>query len=360
MAKHKHLGPDTWLGSWEGEILTLHTETLRWLAPLRGSIVTTAVALIGLSLGGSAIGVPLAIGALFAAVSDVDQVAGRRARTMLWATLWLSVATALGSIASVNLALILLFTVPVAAACGYVGAAGPRAAIAGVLSLVTFSAFTFVPMTPAGVLQATAMVALGGLVQTAATVLTTLLREPRALRDSDPAPALRPRLTAHAAVRDDFVRHAIRLVIAMELAFALDFFLTDIHSVWIPITVAWVTTPDRHGTATKSISRIIGTLVGIVLVLLAAWLTGYADSTLIVTFAISTFVALVMLRVNYSIAVVGVTGFMLSLFALTGDNVDVLGFDRAIDTLIAAVIVLTVTNLILRGPSPRDARPAVP
>ncbi len=360
MATHKHLGPDTWLGSWEGEVMAMHTDSLRWLSPLRGAIVTTALTLIGLNVGGSAIGVPLAIGALFAAVADVDQVAGRRARTMLWITLWLTVATALGAIASAGLALTLLIAIPVTAVCGYIGVIGPRAAIAGVLCLVTFSAFTFTPMTPSGVLQAAAMVGLGGLIQTGATVVTTLIREPRALLNSDPPPSLRQRVAEHGRSRRDFARHAIRLVVAMEIAFVLQFVFTDIHSVWIPITVAWVTTPYRHGTATKSIGRIIGTLVGVVLLLLASWLTDYADATLVVALGISTFVALVMLRVNYSIAVIGVTGFMLSLFALAGTNVDVLGVDRVIDTLSAAVIVLIVSSLVLRGPSRKDRGDDVP
>lgn len=360
MAKHMHPGPDTWLGSWEGDVFTVHRESLRWLSPLRGAIITTALALIGLRVGGAAAGVPLAMGALFAAVLDVDQVAGRRARTMLWGTLWLTVATALGSIASVSPALIMLLALPVTAVCGFVGAAGPRAAIAGVVCLVTFSAFTFTPMSPAGMLQASVMVACGCLIQTAATVIATLVRDPGALRNTDSPAPLRPRLTQHAALRDDFVRHAIRLIIAMEAAFVLDFLFPGIHSVWIPITVAWIATPDRHGTVTKAIGRIIGTLVGITLMVTASWLTDYATVTLIVGLALSAFLGLVTLRVNYSIAVVGITGFMLSLFALAGDKIDVLAMDRVLDTLIAAVIVLLVITLILPGPSRRGLTAEAP
>jgi hypothetical protein len=304
--------------------------------------------------GGSAVGVPLGVGALFAAVADVDQIPTRRLRTMLWATLWLTVATALGGIGSLNLTILMLIAIPVTAACGYAGVLGGRAAIAGVLALVTFSAFTFTPMSSEGIVQATLLVAAGALIQTVGTVIAVAIREPKALLAHDPSPPLRHRIIGHTGLQDDFVRHAIRLIIAMEIAFSLQYVFSDIHSVWIPITVAWVTTPDRHGTATKSIGRIIGTLAGVVLVLLAGWLTGNSDAMLVVVFALSSFLALVMLRVNYSIAVVGVTGFMLALFAMAGDNLDVLGVDRVIDTLIAAVIVIAVISIVLRGHAQRD------
>lgn len=350
MTQHKHHGPDTWLGSWEGEVRTIHRETIRWLSPLRGTLVTTVVTAAGLQVGGASVGVPLAIGALFTAVVDVDQVPGRRARTMLWATLWLSVVAALGGIASTNLAAILLIALPVALACGFVGALGARGAIAGVLCLVTFSAFTFDPLTLEGVLKATAMVALGGLLQTAATVIVTILRTPRGLLHVDPEPSLRQRLSLRRGLQNNFVRHAIRLTIAMEIAFLLDDAFPSIHSVWIPITVAWVTTPDRHGTVTKVLGRVLGTLAGVAFVLGTTWVAGTSDATLLALLTVSSFLALVMLRANYSIAVVGVTGFMLSLFALTGDNVDLLGVYRVLDTAIGAVVVLLVATLILRGP----------
>jgi hypothetical protein len=354
VAHPKNPGPDNWLGSWEADLFTLNKSLIRWLNPLRGALIATAVTVAGLYFGGAAVGVPLGVGSLFAAVADVDQIATRRLRTMLWATLWLTVATALGGIGSLNLPTLMLIAIPVTAACGYAGVLGTRAAIAGVLALVTFSAFTFTPMTAQGIAQAALWVAAGALVQTAGAVITILIREPKAILAHDPSPPLRPRLIGHSGLQDDFVRHVIRLIIAMEIAFSLQYFFTDIHSVWIPITVAWVTTPDRHGTAAKSIGRIIGTLVGVILVLLAGWLTDYADTTLVVVFALSSFLALVMLRVNYSIAVVGVTGFMLALFALAGDNLDVLGVDRILDTLIAAAIVLVVINVFLRGPAKRD------
>lgn len=354
VAHPKNPGPDTWLGSWEADLFTLNKQMIRWLNPLRGALIATVVTVGGIYYGGSAVGVPLGVGALFAAVADVDQIPTRRLRTMLWASLWLSVAAALGGIGSLSLPILLLLAIPVSAACGYAGVLGARAAIAGVLTLVTFSAFTFTPMSAEGIAQATLLVAAGALIQTAGTVVAIAIREPKALLAHDQSPPLRPRLTGHTRLSDDFVRHSIRLIIAMEIAFSLQYAFSDIHSVWIPITVAWVTTPDRHGTVTKSVARIIGTLVGVVLVLSAGWLTDYSDAGLVVVFALSSFLALVMLRVNYSIAVVGVTGFMLTMFALSGDNLDVLGIDRVLDTIIAAAIVLIVIRVFLQGPAQRD------
>jgi hypothetical protein len=354
VAHPKNFGPDTWLGSWEADLFTLNKHSIRWLSPLRGALISTVVTVGGLHFGGAAVGVPLGVGALFAAVADVDQVASRRLRTMLWATLWLTVATALGGIGSLSLPILMLIAIPVTAACGYAGVLGARAVIAGVLTLVTFSAFTFTPMSAEGIGQATLLVAAGALIQTAGTVIAIAIREPKALLAQDSSPPLRPRLNGHTGLQDDFVRHAIRLIIAMEIAFSLQYFFTDIHSVWIPITVAWVTTPDRHGTVTKSVGRIIGTLVGVGLVLLAGWLTDYSDVMLVIAFTLSAFLALVMLRANYSIAVVGVTGFMLTMFAIAGDNLEVLGTDRILDTVIAAIIVLTVIMIVLRVTAQRD------
>ena len=359
MARRKHEGPGTWVGSWEGEVFAFHKENLTWLNPLRGAVVATVVTLMGLHFGGIGTGVALAIGSLFVAIVDVDQVAGRRWRTMLWTTVWLTVATALGGLASVSLVAIIALAIPVSLFCGFVGAAGPRAAIAGMLTLVVFSAYTFVPMTPDGAFRAAALVALGGFIQTLATVVASLIRDPGAWRINDRVPSMRSRLSGHATLRDNFGRHAIRLTVAMVIAFGLEHSFSSIHSVWIPITVAWVATPDRHGTVTKVLGRIIGTIASIALVLTSSWLTGYSDTTLVIFIALSAFLSLVMLRVNYPIAVVGVTAFMLSLFALAGDNVEVLGFDRAADTVLAALIVIAISFVILRGSAPDQQKSKV-
>ena len=77
----------------------------------------------------------------------------------------MTVTTFLGGLVSDVLVLHLAAAAVVAAVCGFVGAAGPRAAMVGVLSLVCFTIFSGSPVILYDSLVSAALVAIGGLIQ---------------------------------------------------------------------------------------------------------------------------------------------------------------------------------------------------
>lgn len=331
-------GPSRWVH----ELSLIKREGLLPRIALRSAVVTVAITVFAVATGNLQDAVPLALGGFLAALSDTGEHVGQRWRTMLWTTLWLVLATALGGFVAGSTPVLLGCAALVAFACGYASSLGPRGALIGVLALVAFNAFALPVASPWDSLRNAAMMAIGALVQTLATVAPTLLTKPPRMLQREPRPSIALRLRDHWVRRDLFRLHAIRLTIAIVIGIVIEQFDRHPHANWIAIVIAWVTLPDRHGTVTKVMARIIGTLLGAV----AMWvvgnvlhLHGYEVGVLI---AIGAFVAVWLLRANYSLAVIGITIFMLGLFDLLGQSVQMLIRNRIADTFVAGAIVLAV------------------
>lgn len=332
------IGPNGWVH----ELTRIDRERLLPGIALRSAIVTVAITVFAVASGSLRDAIPLALGGFFAAVADTGEHVGQRWRTMLWTTMWLTLATAIGGLVAGNAAVLIVCAAVVAFACGYAASLGPRGSIIGVLTLVIFNAFSVPVATTADVLRNAGMVAIGALIQTLATVVFTLLTRPRHMLRRDPRPSVAARLREHWARRDLFRLHAMRLTAAIVIGVVIEQRDLHPHANWIPIVIAWVTLPDRHGTVTKVAARITGTLLGAV----AMWfvgtvldLHGYEVAAVI---AMGAFISVWLLRANYSLAVIGITIFMLGLFDLLGQPIQMLIRNRILDTIVAGVIVLAV------------------
>ena len=160
----------------------IQVTTIAWVPSIRSAVVVTLCVTWCLYAGFTAFAIPLAVGALFVGLADVDQVFGQRWRTMLTATFWVTISALLGGLAS-NFG---VFQVPlvavVGAICGYVGVVGRRSALIGLLSVVAYVIFSGAPENNLTALLTGGLVAIGGLIQTAATVVPTAIRAPRVFR----------------------------------------------------------------------------------------------------------------------------------------------------------------------------------
>jgi uncharacterized membrane protein YccC len=289
---------------------------------LRMIIVALILILVPWRAGHVALALPLVAGALFVAVADSGEAIGRRWRTMLWTTLWLMVAALLGGISSDSPALALALTIPITLICGVAGAAGPRAGVAGVLSLVMFVVISGAPESVRTGEQTVLLVGLGGLVITAATVIPHLVtsRDSRAIALEPVAPVwhrLRGRLTRN----DPFVRHAARLTITIFVAMSVSEVLTLPHDYWMPMTVAWVTKPDADGTVSKVLARLAGTVVGLLVIAAIFEVVGVRGAWMAFTCAVATGVVVAFIWANYAIAVAAITILFVGMFTFEGDPV---------------------------------------
>lgn len=325
--------------------------------PVRASIVIL-ILISAFTLAGRPLeGVPVTIGALFAAFADVGEHLGHRWRTMLWTTAWLMAAGFVAELVSESSIQIVAMSVVVAALAGLACGIGPRAALIGTVSLVTFTVFAGIPELPSELIPNAALIGLGGIVQTAVTCVPPLLRNPSLVHKPEDRGPVFPRLRTCLHPSDPFVRHALRLALAIGVATAIAQSWHTAHSYWIPMTVAWISKPDVHGTIDKVAGRIVGTLLGLAVVGIAFDVLHLGHVAMILSVAVGCLVTLAFVWANYAVAVMGVTILVGALLApafaeALGPTIGL----RFLDTLIAAVITVLVSFLWMT-PSPAPATP---
>lgn len=331
-----------------GSLLEFDLARLDWRDALRGSIVTAGIMAVPIAMGDPKAAIPLSIGAVFTAIAEAGYPLGRRWRIMLWTTLWLMIASGGGSLISDLPIIAVLVTVPVAFICGAAGFAGARPALVGLLSLVVFAIYVGLPVPLDDAPTTAALLGLGGVIQTIVCVVvslftlrrrngTSLWEHLRAAQDTDRS---RPQLADLFGSGKPFLAHATRLTVVMVIATAISESTPIPHQYWLPMSVAWMSKPDREGTVVRVIHRLAGTIlglavIGLIVVALHPTTTGFA-----IISVIGAAVTIAFIWVNYAAAVTGVTVWVMGLFAMVGDPViETMGL-RLLATIAAAALVL--------------------
>ena len=175
-------------------ILRVSTATdwpaVRWIGPLRTTIVATIAVSIGIAIYGPTGAFPFAVGTLFVGFADQRGEFDERVRGLLIAGLLVTFATFLGVLVSPNFVAHLVAAGIFAAFCGYIVLGGPRAALAGVVALVAFAAFSGTPEPFSEVLPTTLKVLISAAAMTTVIVVPMLAGRLGGLR-TDVAVALR-------------------------------------------------------------------------------------------------------------------------------------------------------------------------
>lgn len=314
-------------------LIAFDFSTSDWRDATRGALVTATVALIPVVQGRPDLAVPLSIGAVFAAVSEAGQPFGSRWRTMLWTTAALMGAAFLGQSLSESTLLAIVVTAPVAFLAGSIGSFGRRAAVGGLLTLVLFSIYVGVPVPLQDAPSTALLVGLGGFVQTVATVAMGLARHQHRQQQPDNSGNTQ-------RWQRIFVVHGVRLAVVMVIATSISESLSLPHPYWLPMSVAWMSRPDRDGTVDRVLHRLTGTVVG--LLITAALSVAFNPSTLgfLAISLIGAAVAISFIWVNYAVAVAGVTMWIIAIFAMVGDPVVSTMDMRFVATVAAAILVL--------------------
>lgn len=333
-----------------GEIATVDRDKVLVIGALRTTAITVALAIAAWALGAPQNAIPLAASALFVGVAEAGLPAGHRWRIMLWTTTWLMLTAFLGYLVAPSIFLTILASACVALAAAWVGVAGPRAALIGTLSLVIFTITAGLPEMFTLSLDFVALMGLGGLTQTLILVLSVLLRNPKALRVPPAAiDSLWRRLRSPGEQRTRYTRHALRLALAIAVATTISEYYSVPHQYWIPMTVAWIAKPDSTGTVVRVAQRVAGTIFAVsLLVAWGIWLPK-PQWALIIAIGVGAYLTFAFIFANYTIAVFGITIFIVATFALAGGLLEISVYFRAAATFAAALIVLA-TLLIIREP----------
>lgn len=149
-------------------------------------------------------------------------------------------------------------------------------------------------------------------------------------------------LKANLTYRSTSFRHAIRLGVTLALATAL-YHLPGFpvgRGYWIPFTAFLVLKPDFNTTLTRSVSRLIGTLGGVILATLLLTTLKPTLTELIAIVALAIYLSFSLFFVNYSLYSVFITITAVCLLAFVVPSPLTNIFDRAIDTLLGGLLAL--------------------
>lgn len=334
--------------------LRIDRAQVHWPPAIRGGLVVGLLACGMIVAGRPNAALPLAVGALFVCVAEMNQPIGHRWRVMLWTTFWLMTGALVGGLVSPFVILVILISIPAALLGGFAPGLGKRAGLAGLLALVVFTISAGTVQSISTAFTSMLLIGLGGVIQTIVVVTPALIRHPRTLALTSEQAEFQL-LRTHIKPSDPIFRHAVRLAIALTIGTAISQYFQFEHAYWIPMTVAWMSRPYPTETTIRVIARLIGTIGGVLFASLIIELGQLEGLGLVIPLVIGSIIALAFIWADYAIAVSGITTVIIALFALTGDPVLETAGLRIAATFIAAGIVL-IAILFWRTPEPSEPR----
>jgi uncharacterized membrane protein YccC len=157
------------------------------------------------------------------------------------------------------------------------------------------------------------------------------------LRLRDPVAVLR----ANLDLRSPVLRHAGRLALLVPLTDVVTRAAGIPRGYWVSLTILVVLRPDFGATFQRSLMRVLGTLVGLVLAsLLVHFLLGDASVPLIVLLAGCFFGMRLAGPVNMWLSSIFLAGVVVTLLALAGFPAHTTVLDRSLDTVIGGAVAL--------------------
>ncbi|MFM1917286.1 MAG: hypothetical protein RJB01_801 [Actinomycetota bacterium] len=343
--------------SWSSLVRLERTRVLGY-----GAIWTSIVVGVGtiwsVVAGVPSLGIAFAIGAIFVGMAEAGESLRQRLFTMIIITGSLMLATFTASLISDYRWPAIIASGLVAFASGAVGKGGPRFAMGGVLTLVTFLLFVAEPAMANQTLESTFFMGLGGFITTLGPVITLRLRRFPELSVTSPgSPSPWHLLTQGVRDRrDPFMRHGFRLSLSITITVAVALLSNIPHAIWLPVTVAWVSRADTRGIVHRVEARVVGTLIGLALAGLFTLGLGFTGVEAALVAAVSAGLTVGFIWANYPLGVAGITMVVIVLFAIDGDNVEMDITTRLIATLLAAAVVVG-GSFILRGQEANRALP---
>ncbi len=305
---------------------------------LVGGILATVLAALTIGLWDPTYALPLVVGSAYTGILNLEGDPAARVRGMAWAAAWLALATLVGGLVSPYVVLELGVVAVVGLIGGYAGVLGKRGAIIGVVAMSMYCVFAGLGLTPSHAVKFAALMGLGGLIQITLWTIVILVQDPRALTQRTPVESWVRRLRSGGTGDSHFLRHAIRLSIAMLIGSMIANHMSWPHPYWIPMTIAIMSKPDSHGTATRVLERIMGTLLGVGLAVFFVSLTGEGEAVIPFYAGAGVFLLLAFQSAKYAITVAGMTFTVMTMMTLLGDPILETSGLRVLMTVIAGAI----------------------
>jgi hypothetical protein len=324
------------------------------LAPLRGALLASGVMLplcLGVALGHVQYGVFAALGALPSGFAAMFGEGHKRPAAVALAAAGMAIGTFVGALAAGTPALLVLLAASFAYAAGITGAFSDRVAVA---ALQWPAALLIATATPDG--QAAVrggLVLAGGLGQAALVALAVRAEQgrsaaqaPRSRRSARVfADHLVGAVRAHLGFGTEYGRHALRLAGTAAVAESAALLLGLPHPYWAALTAVLVLKTDHVLTVRRSLDRIGGTAVGVLLGLPLAALAHFGTAPLLLGAALAVAFGYTVFAANYFLFSVFLTGFVVVLLDLLGETVGHTVGPRLLATLLGGVIALVASHV---------------
>lgn len=327
-----------------------------WPRPVVTGILAATLTFTCMRLDQAGLAIPLVIGAVFVGLSNSSARAAHQIKDMSWCLLWATLATLIGGLAATMDMAQVPIAMVMALIAGFAGALGKRGGLIGVLSMVLYVVFSGTPDTGRTAITSAAFLALGGLLQLLIGGAVALaLDRGQALSEQavEVSRSVIERLKEHGNRDSQFARHALRLAAAVGIATVIAQWTGWPHEYWIPMTVVWMSRPDKNGTSSRVLDRTLGTIVGIGASLFFIDLVGTGPILIPLYIFIGTLFTLTFINANYPIAVGGMTLIVITLFTFDGQPLSETVPYRITCTLIAAVVTIAASFLwVYRAPAP--------
>jgi uncharacterized membrane protein YccC len=321
------------------------------IAPLFGlrvALVIGALLTVWLAAGMTYAAIWFALGAQFTAMTDPGGPIRVRVRNMAIGAFVAGFSACVGSLVlpSMPAQVIVVAAWGVLAALGT--AMGEGRGKIGVVAAFSLLGATAQPTEGIQPLLLVLAVVGGGALQIVAAVLW---RASGPFHDSSPPTWAEVR--ARIGWRTPIGRHAIRMALGLAAAVIVYDAAELTYGVWAGITVLLILRPSLVESADRTLMRMVGTLLAVIVVTGLAAIAGFSPITAIVLVALSEGVSFAFARAQYGIQAGALGAAMVVLFALTGISETELAGARIIDTLVGCLIAAAVT-LLIREPRPTE------
>ena len=318
---------------------------------LAGAIVTAGPVAVGVATGDRAAGLVAGIGGLNTALCVPR--AGLRAR-LWWGGVGLvggCAAALLATLAAPHAWLLALVGLVWVGLWALLRAAGPTGALTGFATGAVFVVIGGLPphAQPLGTRELWFTVGAGA----GLALMVAARRGP-----DPPVPVARGTVSAvrQAIGHDSALRaHAIRLSLAVALATLIDRGLGLPHGYWVPLTVLAIVQPAAHATEVRSIQRAVGTLVGVVVIIVITVVTGEVWALVACT-ALASLGLFALDERGYFWLVVMLTPTALLLLSIATFQGFLVGVERTLNSALGILIGLIIAETAQRiGPPAKPA-----
>jgi len=175
------------------------------------------------------------------------------------------------------------------------------------------------------------------------------------------------KLKANLNLSNMYIRHGIRLALALGLGFMVTLLGISYHALWLTIDAFWITITilfvlkaDISSSVEMSIVRVIATFVGVILaIIIGGILIGVGLSIVIYGFIVLMLVIISAYKKGYPF-LIAITMFLIFLLTITiPGNLFATGLARIFDTIIGAAIAYVVGYVILSSKLKLDLKKQV-